>query len=132
MTSLAGPRATPSEEGIRRLLPLAAGVTIYQGAQVVLNAGGWAEPGVSAAGLVAVGRAKTTVSNVGGANGAAYVVVERGTFLWANDATNPVTLANVGQSAYVLDDQTVSILGTSRSLAGIVFQVDASGVWVTI
>ncbi len=132
MTALTGPTATPSEEGVRRQLPLAAGVTVYQGAQVVLNSGGWAEPGNAAAGLVAVGRAKTTVSNVGGANGAAVVEVERGTFRWANDTVNPVTQANVGQSAYVLDDQTVSILGTSRSVAGIVFQVDASGVWVAI
>ena len=132
MTALAAPTATPSENGVRRQLPVAANVTIYQGAQVVLAAGGWAEPGNAAAGLIAVGRARATVSNVGGANGGQLVDVERGTFRWANDTVNPLTQANVGQNAYVLDDQTVSALATGRSVAGVVFQVDAQGVWVTI
>ena len=46
-------------------------------------------------------------------------------------AANPIAQANVGGEAYVLDDNTVSLLATGRSIAGIIFQVDVTGVWVT-
>lgn len=131
MTALTQPCATPSEEGVRRQFPVAAGVKIYQGALVVLVAGGWASPGAAATGLIAVGRARCTVDNTGGANGAKSVEVDKGTFRWANDAANPIAQANVGGEAYVLDDNTVSLLGTGRSIAEIIFQVDVTGVWVT-
>ena len=78
-----------------------------------------------------MGRARCTVDNTGGANGAKSVEVDKGTFRWANDAANPIAQANVGGEAYVLDDNTVSLLGTGRSIAGIIFQVDVTGVWVT-
>jgi hypothetical protein len=131
MTALTQPCATPTEEGVRRQFPVAAGANIWQGALVVLVAGGWAAQGQAATGLVAVGRARKTADNVGGANGALTVEVDKGTFRWANDPANPIAQANVGQTAYVLDDNTVSLLGTGRSIAGTIFQVDAAGVWVT-
>ena len=89
-------------------------------------------PAQRATGLIAVGRARYTVDNTSGANGAKAVEVDKGTFRWANDAANPIAQANVGGEAYVLDDNTVSLLGTGRSVAGIIFQVDAVGVWVTV
>ncbi len=131
MTSLTQPCATPSEEGVGRQFPVAAGVKIWQGALVVLVAGGWAAPGQVATGLIPVGRARHTVDNTEGANGAKSVEVDKGTFRWANDPANPVLQANVGANAYVLDDNTVSILATGRSVAGVIFQIDATGVWVT-
>ena len=82
MTALTQPCATPSEEGIGRQFPVAAGVKIWQGALVVLVAGGWASPGQSAAGLISVGRARHTVDNTEGANGARSVEVDKGTFRW--------------------------------------------------
>jgi hypothetical protein len=44
---------------------------------------------------------------------------------WLNDATSPVTATEVGTTAYILDDQTVSHDGTSRSELGLVLAVDS-------
>jgi hypothetical protein len=108
-----------------------AGKVIHAGALVVLDAG-YAEGGKAAAGLKAVGRANESVDNTGGAAGAKTVTVERGTFRWDNDGTNPVTQAHVGATAYIVDDHTVSSSHdtNARSAAGIVRGVEAAGVWV--
>jgi hypothetical protein len=131
MTALTGPRATPSEEGVRRRFPVKGGVKIFQGAQIVLAAG-LARPGVAGAGLVACGRATGGVDALASADGALFVEVERGTFKWANNGADPLLFSDVGALAYVLDDATVTKTATGRSSAGTVFQVDADGVWVTV
>lgn len=134
MAALTGPRATPSEEGVRRRMPVKGGVKIYQGSLVVLD-GGYAKPGVVGAGLVAVGRAEQTVDAVQAADGALTIDVERGVFKWANAAADAVTAAEVGKTAFVYDDATVAKTDGgqgARSAAGTVFQVDADGVWVMI
>jgi hypothetical protein len=108
-----------------------AGKVIHAGALVVLDAG-YAEGGKVGAALKAVGRANESVDNTGGAAGAKTVTVERGTFRWDNDGTNPVTQAHVGALAYIVDDHTVSSshATNTRSAAGIIRGVEAAGVWV--
>ena len=59
----------------------------------------------------------------------------RGTFKFANSAsTDQITLADVGASAYIVDDQTVAKTnGTStRSIAGTIRDVESDGVWIEI
>lgn len=128
---LSNARDTPRRTGVDRRAPMAASTTIYAGSLVCLNAAGNAIPGAVAATLKAQGRAMATVVNSGAA-GAASVDIEAGIFRWANDGTDPVTRAHIGSPCYVLDDQTVSSSHdtNARSEAGIVFDVDASGVWV--
>lgn len=50
---------------------------------------------------------------------------------WDNDATNPVAATDRGKLCYIKDDTTVSILSTSRSIAGLILDVSvAKGVLV--
>ena len=110
---------------------VAAGVKIWSGAQVVLS-GGYAQPGTTATGLIAVGMATQTVDNTGGAAGALTVQVQRGTFEWVNSSGDPIAQVNVGSVCYVVDDQTVSLTNGSgtQSPAGVITRIDTLGVWV--
>ncbi len=135
MTALAGDRGTLLREPVLRTLPVAAGVIVYAGAQVVLNVAGFVEPGSTATGKTALGRAEHYANNSSGANGAAVVQVRRGTFAWNNSPGNDaVTLVNIGAPCWIVDDNTVAATSANntRSPAGVVFAVDADGVWVTI
>lgn len=129
--ALTQPRATKARHSGRWTYPVAAGAKIYQGAIVVLDAG-YAKPGATATGLIALGRAEETVDNTSGAAGAASVPVERGVFYLDNSATDAIAQADVGKSAYIVDDETVAKTnGTNtRSTAGIIRAVDTYGVWV--
>ncbi len=111
------------------VLPVAAGKKIFKGGLVVLSAG-YAQPGATAAALVAVGRAEQTVDNTAGANGALTVRVRRGCFKWVNAGADLVVAADLFATCYVTDDQTVSHTSTGKSAAGKVIQIDSDGVWV--
>ncbi|ADZ72409.1 hypothetical protein [Polymorphum gilvum] len=129
---LAKERQTPMRIPDYESHPLAAGVKIHAGALVVLDAG-LAKPGYTATGLVSLGRAERTVDNTAGAAGDARVeVLRKRTFLFANLEADPVALADVGKTCFVVDDETVAKTdGTgTRSPAGRVAAVDPSGVWV--
>lgn len=131
MTALTKDRSTTERNGDFYVFNVKAGAKIYAGSIVVLDAGN-AKPGVTAAGLVAVGRAEETVDNTGGANGAKTVKVKRGVYRFENAAADLVAAANIGSPCYVVDDQTVAAThaGNTRSAAGIVRDVDDAGVWV--
>lgn len=126
-------RNTPHKAADVLLVPVAAGVVIHAGSQVVANADGFAAPGSTAATLTYLGRAEDFVDNTGGADGAKSVVVRRGVaFKWDNLAADAVTQAQLGHTVYIVDDETVAktdAAGT-RSAAGKVVQIDPDGVWV--
>ena len=129
--SLTQARATIRVDGRRRRIPVAAAAKIFQGGLAMLQ-GGFAAPGAVAVGCLALGMAEATVDNTGGAAGALSVDIDTGVFCFDNSATDPVTTANIGSTCYIVDDHTVGATnGTNtRSPAGEVFNVDASGVWV--
>lgn len=125
---------TPRRENNTRGYPVAAEAHCFAGALAVL-AGGFAAPGSTATGLIAVGVFEREVDNSAGGNGDVTAEVRRGFFRFANSAdADEITLADVGQPCYIVDDLTVAKTdGTeSRSIAGIVDTVDDSGVWVRI
>lgn len=135
MAALTAARSTKQAEGrplpVQLSFPVKASTTIYQGSLVALNAG-YAAPMAIATGRIAVGRAKRTVINAG-ADGAATVEVEPGVFPWGNSAAgDAIAQADVGAACYGIDDQTVAKTsnGSTRSVAGIIVQVDSDGVWV--
>ena len=113
--------------GTTMVLPVAANVTIYDGALVVINATGYAEPAKKAESLKAVGRAECLSNNKGGAAGDIYVTARRGVFSWDNDATNPVDITHVLGSCYIVDDHTVTSLATGSSVAGKVLGIEDDG-----
>jgi hypothetical protein len=128
-------RNTPSRAGLVRGYLIAATVHAFAGAIAVLNASGFAEPATTATGKIALGRFNREFDNTNGADGAATIEVERGCFRFENSAAaDEITLTDIGQLCYLVDDQTVALTdGTgTRSVAGIIDDVDDNGVWVTI
>jgi hypothetical protein len=132
MTALTQDRNTREVKGDIESYLMLADTTIFAGSIVVLDASGWAKPGVAGTGLTCVGRAEERKLNAGG-NGDARIRVKRGSFRYANSAdADLVTQAEIGDNCYVVDDQTVAKTdgGGARSIAGKVDQVDDQGVIV--
>lgn len=121
MSALTKPRDGKAKRGDSETYPMAAGVKIFAGSIVVLDAG-YAKPGVEDTGLLCVGRAGFTVDNTDGLDGYASICVEESVgerdFAWSNDVTNPVTQIDVGTDCFIVDDQTVGSDNTGRSVAG--------------
>lgn len=133
MTALAADRNTPRSQGDYREGPVAAAQLIYAGAIVCRNAAGFLVKGATATGLTGVGRAEARVDNSTGAAGDAQLLVQPGTFRFANSlTTDKITIADIGKACFVVDDQTVAKTSATatRSKAGVVDDVDDQGVWV--
>jgi exosome complex RNA-binding protein Csl4 len=129
--ALAGVRDTPRRSGDARELGVASNATIFAGAMVAVNTSGYAVPASDTAGLRVVGRAEESVDNSGTAgDGALSIAVRRGVFRWENGDT--LTIADVGNLAYVEDDQTVQTAASATHdvVAGIIIDVDSDGAWV--
>lgn len=133
MVALTADRNTPQRTGTTEDHPVKGATRIFAGSLVCLDASGRAVPGATATTLTARGRAEQNVDNSAGADGAATVTIHRGRFRWANSASGDlITRADIGKSAYVVDDQTVAKTNgaNTRSVAGTIRDVDAQGVWV--
>ncbi|WP_067734484.1 hypothetical protein [Novosphingobium naphthalenivorans] len=135
MAALTEARLTKERDGTTFGRGVAATKIIHEGALVCLSATGFATPGATATTLTADGIALQSVDNSAGADGDLTVEVKRGTFQFANSAAaDAITAAEIGDTAYIVDDQTVAKTdGTgTRSAAGKIVDVDAQGVWVKI
>lgn len=131
--ALSAPRNTKRKDGNLISAGIKGSTTIYQGAQVARDANGWIVPAAVATTLKPAGRALSTVVN-SGADGAETVEYERGIFRWNNSsAADEITRADIGNNAYMVDDETVAkTSGTNtRSIAGKIIDVDVQGVWVS-
>jgi hypothetical protein len=135
MTALTADRATPyladkqlHDYGVK------AATKIYAGALTVLD-GGYAAPGRTAAGLVAVGFCDKYADNSSGANGDIKARVRSRIGRLNNSASGDlIALSDIGADCYIVDDNTVAKTNgsSSRSVAGKVIDVDAQGVWVAV
>jgi len=125
-------RNTPEvADGRTSVLPVKAGVKIFEGSLVALGADGFAIPGAKATGLLAAGRAEEYTDNTGGVDGAVTVRVRRGVFRWSNAAAaGAIKATDLLKTCYIADDETVTITATGASAAGKVIGVDADGVLV--
>lgn len=133
MPALTANRDTPTRDGVTFSVPVAAAKKIYAGALVALDASGNATPGAAATTLIGLGRAESLVDNSAGSAGDVSVEVRKGVFRFGNSASGDlITRAEIGDNAYIVDDQTVAKTdGTgTRSVAGKIVDVDAGGVWV--
>lgn len=132
MTALTTPRNTQKRIGEVFDFPIKAATACIQGGLAVLDAG-YAAPGCTATGLIAVGLFVESATAL--AAGDAIARVERGIFKFANStAGDLIAQANVGADCYIVDDQTVALTdgGATRSRAGQVVAVDIDGVWVQV
>ena len=106
MAALTSDRNTPSRDGRVFTDPVSAGVKIYAGSLVVLDAAGNAAPGSTATGLKARGIAQEQVDNTAGAAGDQTITSVNGVWKLANDGS--ISRADIGGTAYIVDDQTVA------------------------
>lgn len=133
MGALTADRNTAERTGDLLTASVAAAVKCFAGAIAVLDASGDLKPGVTATGLVCVGRFDGYVDNSAGLAGAKTATAKRGCFRFGNSlAGDAITAAEIGDVCYIVDDQTVAkTSGTAtRSVAGIIEDVDSVGVWV--
>ena len=138
MAALTSGRATPEwkPNTVLRSYPQGNNAQIWEGGIVVLNTAGYAVAGYSgtiATGsyLPVVGCAQMSQLSPTGTDGQVNIDVHIGTFKFAADVA--FTAANVGSTCYIVNDQTVSITGTTKSPAGIVQAIDGSGnPWVKL
>lgn len=133
MTAATQGRLTPRRDGTELGLLVNTGATIYAGTLTsLLTATGKAVPGGTAASGAAVAVAQETVTG----DGTAVVKAKRG-LAWRFDnsaAADAITLADIGNTAYIADDSTVAKTDNSaaRKAAGKIIDVDAAGVWVLV
>lgn len=127
-------RDTRELSGHRRAFGLEAAAKIYGGSLACLNAGGNLVRGAVATTLKCVGVAQQTYDNTAGAAGAITGEVKTGVYgPFANSSAGDLIIPNdIGADCFIVDDQTVAKTnGTNtRSIAGKVWAVDASGVWI--
>lgn len=88
-------------------LGVAASAKIFNGSIVSANATGFAKPGADVASELCLGRARETVDNTGGADGAKKISIDCGIFAYNTTGGNAITSADVGKIAEVLDDNNV-------------------------
>jgi hypothetical protein len=135
-TALTAGRDTPSRGSADLRVGVATNTRVFAGSMVALDAGGHVIPAANTAAQVVLGRAVKTVDNRvnatdAGDDGALSVDIERGIFQWANNDT--ITDADIGSTAYVRDDQTVSVTNIGNgTIAGVIVDLDAGGVWVDV
>lgn len=135
MTAQAADRQIVRREGETFEFPVAAGVTCYIGAIAVLDSSGNVKPGVTATGLIPAGVFTAQVDNSTGSAADVTATVQPGTFRFGNSAGgDEITKAEIGDTCYLVDDQTVAKTNGSstRSAAGQIVDVDTSGVWVRV
>ncbi len=146
MTALSAPRKIVKLAGSSRfVLPVIAGAVILQSALVVMagaaaraartgQGGTDALKAADAATYRVVGVAVDGVTG-GAADGDVSVEVEGGAFNFANSAgADAITRADIGERAFIVDDQTVARMsaGATRAQAGIILDVTSEGVWVLV
>ncbi|WP_068317502.1 hypothetical protein [Polycladidibacter hongkongensis] len=118
--------------GERLTLPLAPQTGILKGALVMVE-GSTVVPGKTAKGLATVGIAENSVQAAAAGQTANVDIRRDGWFPFANSADDPISRADIGRDCFVVDDNTLAKThgGNTRSVAGIVRDVDATGVWIS-
>jgi hypothetical protein len=135
MTAATADRHPVRRDGHAFSFAAAAAVTAYLGCIAVLDASGNCKPGVTATGLIAVGCFSEQTDNSDGDAGDVDFSVAPGIWRLDNSAAgDAITAAEIGDTCYIVDDQTVAKTdGTgTRSAAGTIVDVDTAGVWVKI
>lgn len=127
---------TPYRDGIAIPLTIAAGAVIAEGELVAVNADGNAVPATAAGAKHLMGRAEMSVSPELPAPNNAVIVTRNRQFLLANDASTPVTAADIGSPVVLTAQNTVGKFTTDDAAAlgvGVLMGVDYNGqVWVEV
>jgi len=134
MTAATQDRNTDTRSGDKLPLAVKAATKIFAGTMVQKNASGYAVPASATAANVTIGIAEVQVDNSAGADGDLTISPRRKVVgVFANStSTDTITIADIGNSCYVVDDSTVAKTNNSgaRPVAGKIVGVDAAGVHV--
>ena len=120
-------------DGVHLAYPVNGTSKIYAGALVCVDADGYLVPGADTAGLIFVGWATQQVDNTSGDDGDLNCTVQRRGLVKC--AIAAATQANVGDSVFLVDDNTVGLAATTTNdiYCGIIAgYVDTTHVWVDI
>lgn len=134
MAALTADRTTKIREGNMLNLAVYQAVKIFGGSMVQKNATGYAVPASATAANKTLGIAPERVDNTGGASGDKRTDVRRNVVgVFGNSAAgDAITIADIGNDCYVVDDQTVAKTHdtNARPVAGKIVDVDSYGVHV--
>lgn len=119
--------------GRRRVGPVATATTIYNGALIAVNAGGFIVPASDAAAIKVIGIALEQVVNAG-ANGAKTIEYFTGLDVELNNAGGAIVAAGNMNICYVADDNSVTTaaVAVNDAIAGYVVEFTAAKVWVYV
>ena len=134
MTALSEDKQIELQDGVEKDFPVAAAEKIYGGALVCVNAAGYALGASDTANLIFQGIAMNQKDNGSGANGDLDVVLRRRGFVKVIMDT-AITIANVGDNVFLVDDQTVDLTAnvTHNILCGIIAgYIDTTHAWIDI
>lgn len=113
-------------------IPVKGGAKIYQGARVCV-VGGYATPAADTSGYTYQGISQFLADNTGGADGAINVNVTPAGLYETIAFSGTATEATVGVHVFLIDDQTVTVAGSSSNKVafGTVVQF-VSAAWVIV
>jgi hypothetical protein len=111
-------------------MAVTAAKTLKPGGLVCMITAGTCEPGKTGTGLVALGVCYDAVDNSGSLSPAPVATIHTGQFEFENSANSDlIAAANIGQTVYMVDDQTVALTdgGGTRSPAGTLVDMSDAG-----
>ena len=134
MTALASGSGREFERWTYHLFPLKNGTKAWRGGAACIDlTTGKVVPATGTTNLLHIGRFERDADASGGE---VFVNVNLGMEIevmwWANDTVAPATAADIGKTAYFIDDQTVSIDGTGRSICGRIWAVNTAAKLVAV
>jgi len=134
MTALTEDKQIEYTEGVELAFEMAATEKVFGGALCCVNAGGYCLEGSDTAGLIFQGWATEQVDNTDGDDGDLTIVLRRRGLVKVILDT-AITIANVGDNVFLVDDQTVDLAGncTNDIFCGIIAKyIDTTHAWIDI
>lgn len=134
MTALTEDKKIEYTEGVELPFEMYQSTKIYGGSFAAARADGYVVPGDDAAGLIFEGVAIEQVDNSSGSDGDKSVVLRRRGLVKAIMGT-AITIANIGDNVFLVDDQTVDLVGnvTNNIFCGIIAgYIDSTHAWIDI
>jgi len=134
MTALAEDKQIEYREGVELEFEMAATEKVFGGALACVNAAGYCLEGSDTAGLIFQGWATEQVDNTSGDDGDLTIVLRRRGLVKVILGT-AITIANVGDNVFLVDDQTVDLVGntTNDIFCGIIAgYIDTTHAWIDI
>lgn len=134
MSVLAADKKIEYTEGVEVSIPVINADIIYAGANVCVNAAGYALPGSDTAGLIYMGVARENVDNsLGDAGDLSVTLRRRGLVKMEFQAA--ISIANMGDNVFLVDDQLVDLTAnvTNKIFCGVIAKyIDTTHAWVDI